>query len=70
LTKKVLCVQGFFPLVKVINSRIILPNAKVGDYYINNIDYSNVEKFDIFSLTNKIPNCKEYFANNSIWFFR
>ncbi|MCM1181059.1 MAG: hypothetical protein NC347_12435, partial [Clostridium sp.] len=39
-----------------------------GDYYINDIDYSNIEKFDIFSLLDKIPKCKEYFDNNSIVF--
>ncbi|MCM1158610.1 MAG: hypothetical protein NC348_08925 [Clostridium sp.] len=68
LTRKILYVQGFFPLVKATNDKIILPNARAGDYYINDIDYSNIEKFDIFSLLDKIPKCKEYFDNNSIVF--
>ncbi len=68
LAKKVLYVQGFFPLSKAINATIKLPNAKIGNYYINNIDYSNVEKFDIFSLANKIPKSKIYFDNNAIVF--
>ena len=63
-TKQIIYIQGFFPLMKAERAKIMLPKAKQGNFYLSNIDLSNVEPYDIFSLTSKMPQCKENYEKN------
>lgn len=63
-TKQIIYIQGFFPLIKAERAKIRLPKAKQGNFYLSNIDLSNVEPYDIFSLTSKMPQCKENYEKN------
>lgn len=60
-TKQIVYLQGFFPLIKAAREKIVLPKAKQGEIYLRNIDFSNVERYDVFSLSSKVPQCKKYF---------
>ena len=68
LTRKVLNVQGFLPLIKAVKSKIILPEAPKGDYCIDYIDFSEINQFDVSSISKMIPKSKIYFENNEIVF--
>lgn len=63
-TKQIIYIQGFFPLMKAERAQIVLPKAKQGNFYLSNINLSNIEPYDIFSLTSKVPQCKEYYEKN------
>lgn len=66
-SRELLYVGGYFPLIKVQKSMIQLPVSKENSFYLKNIN-SAVEKFSIYSLTNKIPECGMYFGDHSITF--
>lgn len=66
-SRELLYVGGYFPLVKAQKLMIQLPVSKEASFYLKNIN-SVVEKFSIYSLTNKIPECGMYFDDYSIIF--
>ncbi len=63
-TKQIIYVQGFFPLMKAERAEIVLPKSKKDKFYLSTINLSNVEPYDIFSLTSKVPQCKRYYEKN------
>lgn len=64
-TKKVLYVQGFIPLITAEQSIIDLPKSYQGSFFLKNIDYKDVDKYDVFSLLDKMPKSKKYFEKNT-----
>ena len=59
-TRRLLYVQGYFPLPYEVDSSIELPEAKKGDYFFNNIDVSNIKAYDVFFLSDKQPQSEIY----------
>lgn len=59
-TKRFLYVQGYFPLLNTLDSTIELPKEKKGDYFFDNIDVSNINPYDVFSLADKQPQSETY----------
>lgn len=67
-TREILYVQGFLPLIKAKKSILELPLSCDGKLFLNNIDFSNINEYDVFSLTQKIPQCKKYFEEKNLIF--
>lgn len=62
-TGKLLCIQGFFPLVKASKGNVNLPVCKKGDYFLHNFDLSTCKQNEVYDLIKKVPQTQKYFAN-------
>ena len=60
-TGKLLCIQGFFPLVHASEEDIRLPVCKKGDYILHNFDLSACKQNAVYDLIKKIPQTQKYF---------
>lgn len=59
-TKRLLYVQGYFPLLNAVDAMIKLPKERKGDYFFDKIDDSNISPYDIYSLADKQPQSEMY----------
>lgn len=69
-TGKVLCVQGFFPLIQASKSNINLPECVKGDYLLHNFDLSLCKQNEVYDIVKKIPQTQKYFEKVSIKYDR
>lgn len=69
-TGKLICVQGFFPLIHAYKDNINLPVRKKDDYLLHNIDLSMCKQNEIYDLIKKIPQTQMYFEKVSVKFDR
>lgn len=69
-TGKLLCIQGFFPLIQAVKSNIHLPVCDKADYLLHNFDLSTCNQNEIYDLTKKIPQTQKYFEKISIKYDR
>lgn len=67
-SKKLLTVEGYFPLIQAVNKVLNLPNVNNGDFYITNFDFSFIEEFDVYKMSDMIPDVYDYFHKNPIYF--
>lgn len=65
-TGKLLCIQGFFPLIQASKSNIQLPICDKGDYLLHNFDLSMCKPNEIYDLTKKLPQTRKYFEKMTI----
>ena len=65
-TGKLLCIQGFFPLIQASKSNIHLPIRYKDDYLLHNFDLSMCKQNGIYDLTKKIPQTQKYFKKMSV----
>lgn len=61
-TGKLLCIQGFFPLVQASEGNVNLPVCKKGDYLLHNFDLSTCKQNEVYDLIKKVPQTQKYFA--------
>jgi len=69
-TGKLLCIQGFFPLIQAFKSDIHLPVYDKTDYLLHNFDLSMCNQNGVYDLTKKIPQTQKYFDKMSIKYDR
>lgn len=69
-TGKLLCIQGFFPLMHASKSNIHLPTYDKKDYLLHNFDLSTCNQNEVYDLTKKIPQTQKYFENKFIKYDR
>lgn len=69
-TGKLLCIQGFFPLIQAVKCNIHLPACNKADYILHNFDLSICNQNEVYDLTNKIPETQKYFEKMSIKYDR
>lgn len=69
-TGKLLCVQGFFPLIQASKSNINLPMRMKDDYLLYNFDLSMCKQDEVYDIIKKIPQTKKYFEKVSIKYDR
>lgn len=65
-TGKLLCVQGFFPLIQASKSSINLPVCVKDDYLLDNFDLSICKPGEVYDIIKKIPQTQKYFEKVSI----
>ena len=65
-TGKLLCIQGFFPLVQASEGNVNLPECKKGDYLLHNFDLSTCKQDEVYDLIKKIPQTQKYFEKAPI----
>ena len=65
-TGKLLCIQGFFPLIKAVKSNVHLPVCDKADYLLRNFDLSTCNQNEVYDLTKKMPQTQKYFEKISI----
>lgn len=61
-TGKLICIQGFFPLVQAYEGNVNLPVCKKGDYLLYDFDLSTCKQNEVYDLIKKIPQTQKYFA--------
>lgn len=69
-TGKLLCIQGFLPLIQAFKSNIHLPVCDKADYLLYNFDLSTCNQNEVYDLTKKIPQTQKYFEKKSIKYDR
>lgn len=69
-TGKLLCAQGFFPLIQAFKSDIHLPECNKGDYLLHNFDLSMCKPNEVYDLIKKIPKTQKYFEKVPIKYDR
>ena len=69
-TGKLLCVQGFFPLIQAAKSNIHLPTYDKKDYLLHNFDLSTCNQNEVYNLTKKIPQTQKYFEKKFVKYDR
>ena len=65
-TGKLLCVQGFLPLIQALKSNINLPMCVKDDYLLQNFDLSTCKQNEVYDLIKKLPQTRKYFEKGSI----
>lgn len=68
-TGKLLCIQGFFPIIQATKSNIHLPTYDKKDYLLH-IDLSMCNENEVYDLTKKIPQTQKYFEKKFIKYDR
>lgn len=65
-TGKLLCIQGFLPLIQASKSNIYIPACIKGNYLLHSFDLSTCNQNQVYDLTKKIPRTQKYFEKMSI----
>ena len=66
-TGKLLCIQGFFPLIQAVKSNIRLPVCDKADYLLCNFDLSTCNQNEVYDLTKEVTSDNmKIFENNSL----
>lgn len=69
-TGKLLCIQGFFPLIQASKSNIHLPVYYKKDYFLHGFDLSTCNQNEVYDLRKKIPQIQKYFENKYVKYDR